>query len=218
MDLLTALAERLHRAAAEEAPDRITIGDVYQRLIPYRTVRGEMGVLEFAAYEHALLRLLAGEGRHAEIREEAAREEIQRELASVNPILGIYRDYESATVVLDGAAVPARPPEAAEGVRAGAHSPGVDHLPPLESAGPAAPSRPLPSDSPIERGREPMSSEIAGETRSCANCEQPLPQEAGLRFCPYCGDAQDPVPCARCGSAVKAEWNFCIRCGAAALP
>jgi hypothetical protein len=104
MDLVDRLFERLRIAldrdpAVARAPSP-TVGDVYQRLIPYRAVRGELGILELAEYEHALLRLLAGERGHMVIEGDVAREELRRELASPNPILGVYRDYSGLRVRL----------------------------------------------------------------------------------------------------------------------
>jgi hypothetical protein len=101
MDLLDRLHERLLVALASNTRppgSLITVGEVYQRLIPYRGVRNELGILELAEYEHALLRLIGGEGGLAEIEDLTARAEIVRELASVNPILGIYRDYPEVRI------------------------------------------------------------------------------------------------------------------------
>ena len=104
MDLLDKLNERLTlavEAAGESAfPGGLTVADVYQRLIPYRSVRGQLGVVELAEYEHAMLRLLSGERQYVEVVDPDVRLEVQRELASLNPILGIYRDYSGARLRL----------------------------------------------------------------------------------------------------------------------
>ena len=47
----------------------------------------------------------------------------------------------------------------------------------------------------------------------CRNCREPLPADPELRFCPACGIDQTLEPCAACGSPMRQEWNFCIRCG-----
>ena len=193
MEILPALIERFRTALATRPANDVslTIADVYLRLIPYRTVRAELEVLEFAAYEHGLLRLLAGEGDFVEVRDARAREEIQRELASVNPLLGIYRDYADAeVVVVGGAAVPAPPPEPVE---------------PLVEPSAELPAEP--SD-PAELPAEPSPS-----SASCRSCGELLPEIEGIRFCPYCGEEQGPVPCRQCGTSLLGEWSFCIRCG-----
>ncbi|MBA2671397.1 MAG: hypothetical protein H0U67_13580, partial [Gemmatimonadetes bacterium] len=103
MDVLDRLFARLQKALATrsgEADDPLTVADLYQRLIPYRSVRSELGLLELAPYEHALLRLLAGERGLLTIPEPGVVEEIRRELAEPNPILGVYRDYADTEVHL----------------------------------------------------------------------------------------------------------------------
>lgn len=101
------LAERLYlrllealRQGGLRHDQEITVGDVYQHLVPYRAVRSELGVFELAEYEHALLQLLAGEGGFLQVADEAVRSELAAELRSPNPILGIYRDYAASAVVL----------------------------------------------------------------------------------------------------------------------
>lgn len=103
IDLVERLYRRLVVAAREMYPDEpapLTVADLYQHLIPYRGVRAELGVLELAQYEHALLRLLAGEGGFLRLLDEGARQELAAELAAPNPILGIYRDYAGLGVEL----------------------------------------------------------------------------------------------------------------------
>ena len=117
MDLLDRLHHALRGALERSGPRTrpLTIAELYQQLIPYRAVRGELGVWELAEYEHALLRLLAGEGGHLAVAAPEAREEFRRELASPNPILGIYRDYATVEVELGAAgALPLQPPRLPE--------------------------------------------------------------------------------------------------------
>lgn len=105
MDLVDRLYFQLRQTVARERPDpdgAFTIADVYQRLIPYRAVRAEQGIQELAQYEHALLRLLAGERDYLQVEDVGARLELQRELASPNPILGVYRDYGGVGLRLAG--------------------------------------------------------------------------------------------------------------------
>lgn len=186
MDLLTALQERVRAARASDPdPDGpLTIGDVYQRLIPYRSIREELGVLEFSAYEHALLRLFSGEGNHLVLPDERAREEIQRELSSVNPILGIYRDYADTAIVLvnGGTPTPPAPPPPA----------------PIEAIW-RDPAEDLPNSSP--------------SAAQCRYCAASLPDIQDLQFCPFCGETQGARPCIECGTPVEPEWSFCVRCG-----
>src|SRR5215217_1253550 len=102
MDLLPHLHERLISSLAVAPPpeEPLTVGQLYQRLIAYRSIRNEVGVMELASYEHALLRLLSGEQGFLRMLDETATAEIRRELASTNPILGIYRDFADVGIEL----------------------------------------------------------------------------------------------------------------------
>lgn len=238
------LAARLHRRLVEAAAARpaeagaLTVGEVYHELIPYRGVRGELGVFELAAYEHALLRLLAGEAGPVRVLDAAARAEFAAELGSPNPILGIYRDYASleVTVGADGGRdltdpmVEARrtplptpgdvtqegpppPPAAAPPAQApppgGASAP-RPHLPDHRPAAPADATRVA---SPRVSPPSPAP-DRAGAPGDCLDCGASLPDVEGLRFCPHCGGDQSRAPCDRCSTPLRADWKFCIRCGA----
>lgn len=218
MDLIDRLYARL-RDAVDRQPGgagaaALTVADVYQRLVPYRAVRGELAILELAEYEHALVRLLSGERGYVEMDGEA-QAELQREIASPNPILGVYRDYAGAPLRLvaglssSADRPPSRGPDVTE-----------EAPPPLAPRGDAPVRVDLPavadetSPLPHATASRPLP-QRGGVTPfdACRRCGEPLPDEADLRFCPACGADQRETPCARCGSQLKAEWNFCVRCG-----
>jgi hypothetical protein len=104
---------RFHRALVREIQARnpeqlrspFTVAEIYQNLVPYRTHRDEVGVEMNADYEHALLRLLAGEGEFLAIESRTARQEIREELDSPNPNTGLYRDFAAADVRLNPARI-----------------------------------------------------------------------------------------------------------------
>jgi hypothetical protein len=168
------LTQAIERGGAPPRGRTLTIADVYQQLIPYRAVRSELGVWELAEYEHALVRLLAGERGYVSLGTLEARDELIRELASSNPILGIYRDYPAVQVVIAAAA---------------------------ESEPESAPAVPEPEKE-------------APAPHACGACGADLPDLRGLRYCPACGTDQTEAVCAGCDAPLRAEWNFCIRCGA----
>ncbi len=103
------LLRRFHAALVREIQAKdpaqlgapFTVAEVYQNLVPYRTHRDEIGVEMNADYEHALLRLLAGEGDFLTIESRTARQEIREELESPNPNTGLYRDFAAADVRLN---------------------------------------------------------------------------------------------------------------------
>lgn len=213
MDLLLRLYHRLRETVGDEPASSLTVADVYQQLIPYRSVRSELGVWELAAYEHALLRLLAGEGGYVEVGDEAARREIQRELRSPNPILGIYRDYADVRVHLHRQPTQAAPRLAPRPPQA--HAPDPEPAPLVAPALPEPPAPPeavVPPEPPAERSVA-VSETLVAPPPACRACREPLPDVPDLRFCPTCGTDQSELPCASCGTLLRAEWNFCIRCG-----
>lgn len=196
------LVEVLCKDGADPAARPLTIAEVYQQLIPYRQVRSELGIHELAAYEHALLRLLAGERGHVLVNSAAVREELERELASPNPILGIYRDYAAEGLWLNPAprgSAPARPDDS-ESVPAATETPEA-----VSSAPEIALSPPL--SAPVVTRVPPP------PPPSCRSCRMHLPPGRDARFCPFCGAIQGPVPCKECGVDVEPEWSYCIGCG-----
>ncbi|MGW8267824.1 MAG: zinc ribbon domain-containing protein [Longimicrobiales bacterium] len=103
------ILRRFHRALVREIqannPEHLSapfsVAEIYQNLVPYRTHRDEIGVEMNADYEHALLRLLAGEDDYLTIESRTARQEIREELESPNPNTGLYRDFAAADVRLN---------------------------------------------------------------------------------------------------------------------
>lgn len=217
MDLVDSLYARLREAVDQEpggaGAAALTVADVYQRFVPYRAVRGELSILELAEYEHALVRLLSGERGYVETDAEV-QAELQREISSPNPILGVYRDYAGAPVRLV-----AGPPTSAAPRRHRTPDVTEEAPPPLPPRRPARPptagTSGVDETSPLPGSGRPPLPQRSGVTPfdACVRCGEPLPDEADLRFCPACGADQREAPCARCGAPLKSEWNFCVRCG-----
>ena len=207
MDALDRLYRRVSLALARDPGRSLTVGDLYQEVVPYRLIRSELGFAELAEYEHALLRLLSGEREYLELERPEVAEEFRRELQAPNPILGIYRDYADLPVqpnpfapqpgdlTAPPAVVVATPAASAAPARVELPQPAADPtLPPVPAAEPAAPARPRP--------------------RPCPGCRAPLPTDREARFCPFCGKCLVPVPCADCSAMMEPEWSFCATCGA----
>ena len=192
---------------ARDPARALTIGDLYQEVVPYRLIRGELGFTELAEYEHALLRLLSGEREYLELDRPEIADEFRRELQAPNPILGIYRDYADVGVapnpfapVLDATA----PPPVVVTAPAAPASPRVD-LPPAERTDPGAPAAGEPATPARPR------------PKPCPGCRSPLPVDQEARFCPFCGKCLVPVPCADCSAMLKPEWVYCASCGSPRL-
>lgn len=177
------LVESIRRDPTPGAP--LTVGEVYQNRIPYRVARSEVGFAELAAYEHALLRLLAGERGYVRLEQPEIQEEFARELRSPNPIVGMYRDHAGASMRVR----PPGPVPTPEEERVAKPSPPPPVLP---SADPASP-------------REPSA--------GCSRCGVVLPSRRAANYCPGCGGALRSLPCRGCGAAMEPEWIFCVDCG-----
>lgn len=205
MDSLDRLYRRIADVLLREPATAVTVGDIYQHLVPYRTVRAELGFGELAEYEHALLRLLSGERDFLVVERADVQEEFQRELRNTNPILGVYRDYSDVGVYLnpyapDPAALdhtappPPPPPASTVAIPEGdADLPGVV----IDVTRPEPPPRPAP----------------AKKLKACTGCRSTLPPGRDVRFCPFCGKCLAPIPCPECSAVVEPEWRFCVTCG-----
>ena len=101
-----ALVEALRQRDPEHLGRPFTVAEIYQDLVPYGAYRDVLGVEMNGDYEHALLRLLSGEGDFLEMESEHALREIREELESVNPNTGLYREFAAVDVRLNPAQVP----------------------------------------------------------------------------------------------------------------
>ena len=211
MDALDRLYRRVFLTLARDPARALSIGDLYQEVVPYRLIRAELGFAELAEYEHALLRLLSGEREYLELDRPEVADEFRRELQAPNPILGIYRDYADVGVAPNPFAptldATAPPPVVVAGPAPSAApaTPRVDLPPPGERTDPAGAVTAEPA--PAARPRP----------KPCPGCRSPLPTDREARFCPFCGKCLVPVPCADCSAMLEPEWTYCVTCGSPRL-
>lgn len=231
------LIERFGRALAQivhaERPDAleraITVAELYQDIAPYRRMRDLAGIEMHADYEHALMRVLAGENGYARLEPESARDELRDEAQAVDPNLSAYRKFAACDVRLvagalgPGQAVVPRPPAApaAPLPRASEPAPPAPADPP-SSAVPAAATEATeatPETSPDPApplGRGGRTAAATGAATRCGFCGQTLPSDREVRYCPYCGGDQMARRCADCGEDLEEGWRYCVACGAEA--
>ncbi len=103
---MDSVVQRLHRALAEAIERRrpdievapVTVAEIYQELVPYRLVRGTVGFEMNADYEHALLRLLAGESGLVRLEPDEVRATLERELTTPNPDVTLFRRFAACDV------------------------------------------------------------------------------------------------------------------------
>lgn len=240
--------ERLHALLVEAVRRRrggdphgspVTVAEIYQELVPYRSVRSALGLDMNADYEHTLLRLLSGEGRLARVEPTAAREQMARELESPNPNVALYRKFAGCDVWLlpsssptpswvtdhlaetEAVAEESDAPPAPAAVETNV----AEETVPLVEA-PAAEAEQVPQPEPLpnmkieHQEKNPAAlparatrAAVAVEAGHCAFCDSGLPAGRQVRFCPFCGADQSQRPCAVCGEPVQQDWAYCIACG-----
>ena len=237
------LVEEIRTRRPELLDEGFTVAEIYQDLVPYRTHRDRMGIEMNGDYEHALVRLLAGEGDYLEIESDAARRRLREELDSVHPDTGLYRDFAACEVRLNEE----RLPEGAEEDRSESEeSPSDSDLPWDESgaeeeaedvaagelAGEADGTEDAPAGLPVDFGEpgpegdgaaddavdvEAVEVEDPAEEADpdavCRWCRAELPEREDLSYCPFCGSRVDLVPCPECGTELEDDWLFCVACG-----
>jgi len=238
-----ALVDALIQSRPHALDEPVTVAEIYQDLVPYRTVRSDLGFAMNADYEHALMQLLAGVDDLARIEPIEIREQLRLELESANPDVGLFRDFAACDVFVtipDGRYEPAQP--VIETV-APPPSPPQNPLELLEKRTelpfelPSSEPPPLTAES--VRETQPAQSPAGAVRRAaakpeqrapaqppgiaavpvrCTGCGESLPVEREVRFCPFCGHDQTRHCCSSCGELLERGWRFCIQCGTAAQP
>ncbi|MFC1661367.1 zinc ribbon domain-containing protein [Gemmatimonadota bacterium] len=216
-----ALLREIRAANPEYLNSPFTVAEIYQHLVPYRTHRDELGVEMNADYEHALLRLLAGEGDYLTIESRSARQEIREELDSPNPNTGLYRDFAAADVRLN-------PEKVDEGLGADgpmASSEGEEGEP--EGSGDREPESEevVTEDDPVEVSEEGLSKESAevvgssegGEDQMNSEEEavpdEEVQEEGGGEADPAMKGTPDTCPWCRESLPDRLNMKFCPFCG-----
>ncbi|HSJ15216.1 MAG TPA: zinc ribbon domain-containing protein [Longimicrobiales bacterium] len=241
---MSGVVERLHallvhavvsRRGEDPATAPVTVAEIYQELVPYRSVRDDLALDMNADYEHALLRLLSGESGLARLEPVTARNQLRDELASPNPNVTLFRKFagcdvwlEPPVVTLDALATGADEGEselALEDAAAGDDDPlswPVEAVVPGHREPGGAPAGPGPAAEPPARpAPAPVAAPVAAadaavDADRCAFCDSALPHVRTLRYCPYCGADQTLRPCRACGEPIEVDWAFCVACGASA--
>lgn len=198
-------ASRLH------AP--MTIGDLMQRIAPYRSSRRHLDVVTSEEYELLVLRLAAGEEGLARLEPPETLARFRKELAGLHPDLHILMFDEAATLTLSRDAV--------AGVLGG--RPERGYAPPGERAAtvpppeePAAPPAADVAKPPIAEV-EILEWEAPGDvhTDRCGFCGGALPVGRAVNFCPHCGQSLRALHCPQCNEEIELGWRHCVACGVA---
>ena len=188
MDDLDRLFQRLVHNIRFRSPEYLTVPftvqDLYETLVPYRHHRRELGIETNQDYEAAVARLLSGERGYVRTDPEL-QDKLKKELASVNPDPGIFRDAATTRVTLEPAGL------ASIGVPAPAPT----------APSEATPSAAIPSMENVEM------------PQGCRYCGGTLPEGRQVTFCPHCGMNLSTKRCDGCGIELEGAWRFCVNCG-----
>jgi len=235
VDALDLLFRRLVLAArAAGALERpLDVGELHEKLVPYRAARRD-GVLETNDdYLHALMRLVSGE-RDLLFADELMQDDLKNELKGSNPDLGLLRTYMNVKVRVSTTAAqrvlagdteidlhPPTPISTPAIVAAAAPPPAPKPPaptpppppPPAPAPTPRAPTPPAPT--PVVPATPVWSEPVVAErvVDSCPYCAQPLPDDRSVRFCPNCGIDLRLRRCAGCSAEIESGWKFCVTCG-----
>ncbi len=226
LDDLDRLAFRLSRTIRTQYPQLLalgfTLGDLEERLLPFREVRREMADAGTHAFEAALLRLVAGDRGYV-MAEPALQSACRLALTFPSPTLSMVRAWATSTLQLNQSA------------RAATDSgPGVCTEPPVgrRSSSGAVPTQPAydpehelfpaPRDGAAVVGRGHLAATVGDRTPEraahavppcCRFCDNRLPQGRPVTYCPYCGMDLTKRHCAACSTELAVHWRYCVTCG-----
>jgi endogenous inhibitor of DNA gyrase (YacG/DUF329 family) len=223
MDDLDRLFNHLVAHLQETAPGRLfeswQVSELYQRLLPYRSHRRQLGFESIEDYEMAVLRLVAGERDYARLDPNDAQEALAAETEMPHPNPGAFREFAAATLTLNSSAVRRithhdaayAPPEPTPSSAVPREPPPPAPLLPVDVAATTAKTPAIEA--------APQKKEIVFEpvptASTCPHCAKPLPAEREAIFCPFCGAQLQMADCRTCGEPVAPAWSYCLACGTA---
>ncbi len=219
----------------------IDVGTLLDRTMPYRTARRLLGIDISEDYEALVLRLIAGDEGLADAVPEEAGEMARSTMADRIPDLDTLRLLRSTALTLtdDAIARLANVPFGEARAEASEKWRGVDTTPSPENAAVDPPARdqaapdhssqhdviPLPVARDATRVAPPTTppgpppayltgpAAFVPPDAGCWRCDEELPTERAVKFCPFCGASQQPPACSACATAVERSWKHCPECG-----
>jgi hypothetical protein len=192
----------------------MTLGELMQRIVPYRSSRRHLDVVTSEEYELLILRLAAGEDGLARLEPPETLARFRKELGGVHPDLHILVFDEGATLTLSRDAVTAVLGGTGE---RGFAPPGERPAPAVAASVPAGTRPPASEDQPPIEEVEILEWEAPGEvhTDRCGFCGGSLPVGRTVNFCPHCGQSLRALHCPHCNEEIELGWRHCVSCGTA---
>lgn len=202
MDDLDRLFQRLVHSIRFRSPEYLTVPftvqDLYENLVPYRHHRRELGIETNEDYETAVARLLSGERGYVRTDPEL-QDKLRKELASVIPDPGIFRDAAATRVSLEQSALAA----------IGVTTPEQAKTP----SGPTSPQAAAPDNTRVAAASSIPAMGDVNVPQGCRYCGGTLPEGRAVTFCPNCGMNLSTRRCEGCGTELEGAWRFCVNCG-----
>lgn len=216
------LVETLRRQRPTAMTERISIGELHERVIPYRRVRDAVGFRSNDDFETAFSRLVAGERGYL-LGDPVMQEDVRTALADVLPDIRRHRQHRDERVWLNPATIPPpgdsryAPPELRERTDRDPAAPVIEpaqydehDVAPAEEEDASTEGVTEPAAMPVE-GASETGAGPETEAGMCSMCGELTP--AGAAFCPFCGERLDSGSCRVCGAGLEATWRFCPECG-----
>jgi len=225
MDELTRFARRLveQLTASKEGVNRaVPIGQIREKILPYRTHRRTLLLESVEDYETVLLRLVAGERGFVRTLPPAAAKRCQDELAGANPDLGVLDELADSTIQITSLAAAQIVGDDDQGTVALSDPPviGSEAKQPRRPAEIASVAPRPPQSDKVQYRRTAEIASVAPRPQGdnslpeCRHCHHVMPAGRTVVFCPWCGGRLIPFTCARCQTELDSEWRHCITCGA----
>ncbi|MGD2124296.1 MAG: zinc ribbon domain-containing protein [Gemmatimonadota bacterium] len=193
---------------ADEKHLALTVADIYYDLVPFETSQKELGVESVFDYERALLLLLAREGGCLEIESLADRQKLQQKVNQWSPDPGLLRDFLSVGVRVRPSPRQEKPEIPVDAAPAKDETMELDRDPAVGE--PREMNKTVDVDPSLEVAAEKAD---LPHFQECPSCVEPLPQRAGVNFCPFCGEDVRRNICGACDQKLKLSWRYCIACG-----
>jgi predicted RNA-binding Zn-ribbon protein involved in translation (DUF1610 family) len=213
---------RLHRP--------ITLADLLESVIPYRTTRRALNIDSAEDYDTLILRLTAGEGGFLRMVKEDVGQVFRDQLAMPSPDLEVLREHKLAELVLETERLAhalgpgpdeayAPPEEEILEVPSSLVSPPPPAEPAFEPLRASFSAEPAPLVTPMvpppprmTAVPEPKTSRGDSGAR-CGFCGGRLPAGRPVNFCPHCGQNQSLTRCVECQAELELGWRHCPNCG-----
>lgn len=227
MDELTRFARRLveQLTASKEGVNRaVPVGQIREKILPYRTHRRALMLESVEDYETVLLRLVAGERGFVRTLPPAAAKRCQDELAGANPDLGVLDELADSTIQITSLAAAQIVGDDGEVTLSEAKGPVSPEAPaPSAAARPQSDKPAAPRPPQIDKVQYRRTAEIASVaprdvTLSAAKGPVSPPAPAPSAASPPQGDTQ--AECRHCHHVMPAGRTvvFCPWCGGRLIP